>query len=457
MQARHPLIHGILYAGLLVSASSSAQFRADPNLKGSGLDGNYGTYAPRGDCTREPRITVDDSGFTFRYGQHVTHPPTVATAGGWFGRQDTLLAFFPFPTGVTQGESGLEAANPGPLLMALDTQAFTLALSASNPRVPLTPLQQALIKHSPYARCGVPGAASHATGLSTATAPATATPQPDEKPLQINFGKDAIKPSAAQTAAIRRATADDLKDPVHPGQPLYAVAVADLNDDGRPDLLIQYTYASGFCGSTGCSGIILMATPSGYASKGIDLPNCTTVAVLPAMHHGMHDLQYDGDSPIWKWNGKKYDIAKADLPGANAPAWVTRQATGHPMMAVATPIDSTIKNLLVFCEQGTPLLAMVTRMPRPAGSATLTFVFRGWTVNVPLQQNTQETRLWVANLSRSDLPMWLAHRGTDSRTSELARLADMSFLRINGVMEGQISLENSTAATQAALSSCYRY
>jgi hypothetical protein len=100
---------------------------------------------------------------------------------------------------------------------------------------------------------------------------------------------------------------------------------------------------------------------------------------------------------------------------------------------------------------------MVTKMPRSAGPATLTFVFRGWTVNVPLQQNTQATQLWVANLSRSDLPMWLAHRGTSSRTAELARLADQAFLRINGRMEGEISLKNSTAATRAALSGCYRY
>lgn len=451
MQTRHPLIHGILYAGLLVSASSNAQFRADPNLKGSGLDGNYGIYAPRGDCTREPRITVDDSGFTFRYGQHVTHPPTVATAGGGFGRQDTLLAFFPFPTGVTQGKSGLEAAGAGPLLMALDTRAFTLTLSASNPRVPLTPLQQALIKHSPYARCGAPGAASHATGQFAATAADTGV-----RKINVSQPADQIKPTAAQTTAIRRAAAADIKEFNHPEQRGYVVAQADLNNDGRPDLLVRYDDMA-FCGSHGCSGVIVMATPNGYSGKAISLPNFYgEIDILPTKHGGMHDLQF-GDSPIWKWNGKEYAIAKADLPGANAPAWVTRQATGHPMMAVATPIDSTIKNLLVFCERSTPLLAVVTKMPRPAGPATLTFVFRGWTVNVPLQQNTQETRLWVANLSRSDLPMWLAHRGTNSQTSELARLADMSFLRINGAMEGQVSLKNSTAATQAALSSCYRY
>jgi hypothetical protein len=297
-------------------------------------------------------------------------------------------------------------------------------------------------------------ALTFAAAVTLAPSSAAATAAATAK--KINFDKDAIKPTPAQDAAIRHAAAADIKDFNHPEQGGYSVALADLNDDGRADLLVHYDDMA-FCGSSGCSGVIVMAIAHGYASKAIDLPNFYgRIDVLADKHHGMHDLQYDGNSPIWRWNGKEYDVAKAEQPGANAPAWETRQATGHPMMAVATPIDSTIKNLLVFCEQGTPLLAMVTKMPRSAGPATLTFVFRGWTVNVPLQQNTQATQLWVANLSHSDLPMWLAHRGTNSRTAELARLADQAFLRINGRMEGEISLKNSTAATRAALSGCYR-
>ena len=275
--------------------------------------------------------------------------------------------------------------------------------------------------------------------------------------VRIDFSKDAIKPTPAQTAAIRRATASDLKEALHPDQPLYSVALADLNDDKRPDLLIQYTYASGFCGSTGCSGVIVMATSNGYSSKTIGLPNFGgEIDVLPTLHQGMHDVRY-GDSPVWKWNGKEYDIAKADLPGSNAPPWQTRQATGHPLMAVATPIDSTIKNLLLFCEPGHPLLAMVTTTPLTEDKVTLTFAFRGWTVNVPMQRNPQAATLWTADLSRSELPRWLAHRGSNATTSELAGLATESFLRINGQLQGEISLEGSTQATQAALGACYRY
>ncbi len=235
------------------------------------------------------------------------------------------------------------------------------------------------------------------------------------------------------------------------------MAVADLNDDGRPDLLVQFSNIS-FCGRSGCSGVIVMATPNGYVRKPIGLPNFGgEIDVLPTKHHGMHDLRFNGDSPVWQWNGKEYDVAKADLPQSNAPAWQTRQAAGHPLMAVATLIDSTIRNLLVFCEQGHPLLAIVTKMPRPEGPVTLTFVFRGWSANVPMQRNRQTEMLWTADLSRSELPQWLAHRGTNATTSKLAGLATQSFVRINGDMQGEISLEHSTQATQAALGACYRY
>ena len=465
MQARHPLIQTILYAGLFVSASSSAQFRADPDLKGSGLGGNYGTYAPRGDCTREPRITVDDSGFTFRYGQHATRPPAVASAGGYFGRQDTLLAFFPFPTGIKRGESGLEAADPGPVLIALDTQANTLTLSASNPGVQLTPLQKVLIKQSPYARCGASAVASHAGGLPAAAATAAAYPQ------KLGFGAAAPKPTPAQAAAILHAAASDIRDFNHPEHPDYALALADLNDDGRTDLLVQYADGA-FCGSSGCSGVIVMAEPDGYSRTATGLPNFYgRIDVLADKHHGMHDLRFD-DGPVWTWNGKDYSFAKGAAAAPSAPArpsrtdtsaassgrqaWQTREAAGRTLaMVVAT--DSVIKTISVFCDQGKPVLAMLVKARPPAGAVMLTFDFRGYPVVVPMGQGNREGTLWLSDLSRSDLPVWFTHRGSDASKEAFARIASEASLQINGGTQGRISLANSTATTRAALSGCYRY
>lgn len=272
---------------------------------------------------------------------------------------------------------------------------------------------------------------------------------------KIEFAKDAIRPTATQAAAIRRAAASDIAEFIHHDQKGYVVAEADLNDDGRPDLLVQYDDIA-FCGASGCSGVIVMATANGYSGAPIDLPNFYgEIDILPSSHQGMHDLRY-GDSPVWVWNGKEYGVAKADMPGADAPSWETRQGAGRTV-ALAAPTESVIKTVSVFCNQGTPVLAMVVKARPPAGPVTMTWIFRGWTVNVPMVQGNRDATLWMSDLSRSELPLWLAHRGNTSTTSELSRLATESFLRINGGMQGEVSLKNSASATQAALGSCYRY
>jgi hypothetical protein len=147
-----------------------------------------------------------------------------------------------------------------------------------------------------------------ALAAGTAPAPFGAAEAAAAGVVKINVGNNAIKPAPAQTAAIRHAAAADIKEFNHPQNDDWNVAVADLNDDGRPDLLVQYTSDSSFCGSSGCSGVIVMATAHGYAGKAIGLPNFYgEIDILPTQHHGMHDLRF-GDSPVWTWNGEEYDV-----------------------------------------------------------------------------------------------------------------------------------------------------
>src|SRR3546814_7907833 len=62
-----------LAIGLAMLASGNADAATLENLEGQGLDSLYGTYVPRGDCKREPRVTVDDSGFAYAYAGKTTH------------------------------------------------------------------------------------------------------------------------------------------------------------------------------------------------------------------------------------------------------------------------------------------------------------------------------------------------------------------------------------------------
>ena len=115
-------------------------------------------------------------------------------------------------------------------------------------------------------------------------------------------------PTAAQKAAVNRAFAAEVRrqdGALTKG--FSVVGQADLNGDGRPDLIL-ITKDEGFCGAAGCSMFALLRTAKGYAAKGIDLATAYGgVTVLATVHRGMHDLKYDGsDGYVFKWNGKEY-------------------------------------------------------------------------------------------------------------------------------------------------------
>lgn len=121
------------------------------------------------------------------------------------------------------------------------------------------------------------------------------------------------QPTAAEAAVVRRdlggSIGKEWSDYERSGHRIgFTVGHADLNGDGRADLLILLNDSGfGYCGSGGCAGYAILATPQGYAPKPIELAYFFEKAiVLPAVHRGMHDLRYDDGRKVFAWNGSQY-------------------------------------------------------------------------------------------------------------------------------------------------------
>lgn len=117
-------------------------------------------------------------------------------------------------------------------------------------------------------------------------------------------------PTAAETAAARRALPGDFKDAEriehHP--PTFTVGLADLNGDGKPDLIIHFDDPLE-CGMQDCSAYALLAVPGGYSTHPITLalfPPGATITVLDSVHHGMRDLRFDDSTYVFRWTGTAY-------------------------------------------------------------------------------------------------------------------------------------------------------
>ena len=109
-------------------------------LQGSGFEHIYGSYAPGGDCAREPRVTIADAGMSFHARGRTVTATRIEYAASFFGGsyEGVALAFFPFP----QSDRDL-----GPVLMYVNEgeQPGTVRIEAgAEPGQQLDPFHAAL-------------------------------------------------------------------------------------------------------------------------------------------------------------------------------------------------------------------------------------------------------------------------------------------------------------------------
>jgi hypothetical protein len=142
-----PVLSGVAFALLLCNSAHGVTLG---NLKDAQLDNIHGTYAPGGDCRREPRIMVDESGLAFSHAGNTTHSGNIEYALTFGGPEYAGISRWIFPFPVDDNDFGrvLLTFNP-------NEKAGTLAAEADlGPGQRLSALQAALVASSPYARCG---------------------------------------------------------------------------------------------------------------------------------------------------------------------------------------------------------------------------------------------------------------------------------------------------------------
>jgi len=118
-------------------------------LKDSQLTDLYGIYAPGGDCKREPRIKVDDSGLAYEYAGQATHSTSIEYALTYGGPDYAGISRWMFPFPVSDNDVGR-------VLMIFNPEEKPGTLKAE-PNLGLgehmSEFQAALVKASPYAKC----------------------------------------------------------------------------------------------------------------------------------------------------------------------------------------------------------------------------------------------------------------------------------------------------------------
>jgi hypothetical protein len=144
---RSSLIRRVLASSLTLGLATAGAVEVT-NLKG--LDDIYGTYAPAGDCKREPRIVVDVTGLGFESGGRTEKASRVEYAASYGGQDYSGIQRVIFPFSGANGWPVIMYFNydekPGALVIEGHDEGFQggPALSARN---------RALVTGSPYARC----------------------------------------------------------------------------------------------------------------------------------------------------------------------------------------------------------------------------------------------------------------------------------------------------------------
>ena len=398
-------------------------------LKREGLGKIYGSYAPGGDCKRQPLLVIDDPGFTFTVAGRTVTQSRIEYAVSYMGPdyEGISLVFFPFP----KSEDDL-----GPVLMMVNHEEHPGVVRFESNLAPgqkLQEMQSALIA-SRLLRCA---------GTARTIAPV---------PAQVREPVVPATPAkwtnlAGLLGRYLGPTGASSVDLLVNGS-IAATIKAQVN--GRFDALVNNLTVSS---PLQRQGSIYYLSGNAPHRGGEEQAYILIDAARRAVQIGLWEK---GKLMVYAPKGSRIPLP-ADIaallsrsPGEDAVAlpgtpWelVPTESQG-PIAYVEAAGSISYRAFSVFCQSGRPMLAALLTKSTSGESHTVTWNFAGRLVDVVVSRGNKEGTYWQGSLAASPL------------ISMLAKASGSAMLRFDGQLEGEALMKGSGQALRTALNKCVR-
>ncbi len=138
---------------------------------------------------------------------------------------------------------------------------------------------------------------------------------------------DEAPPPALDTAVAAYAAGKGMN-----GKPSYSFALVDLNGDHRDDAVVLLT-GPDWCGSGGCTMLVLRATPHGFVKISGSTLSSAPVRVSAEKSHGWRNLIVNtkGKDALMRYDGRRYPLNPSTQPAA------TKAQVGAATIVIAEP------------------------------------------------------------------------------------------------------------------------
>ena len=423
----------VFLAGIFLGLPGVAGAVTLTSLKGMDLEGSYGSYAPRGDCSRGASLEINETGFTFKASGQTVKSTRFEYAASFLGPtyEGVSAVFFPFPVNANDFGRVILTVND-------DEKRGVVRLEADvAPGQRLDPFKSALVSQSPLLLCKGSGPASAASKAPLQARPVLGKPTPLAwTNLASSIGKFQ---SDSDPNGIDLLTSGPIADAIR-------------SRLGRKiDLL-----ASNLSAISGLQrqGSLYWVTGNAPHQGGVEQAYVLLDANRRAVQIGLWEK---GKLTVYAPQGGRLpvpqDIARllmdsppedaVPLPGT---AWEVVPVQGRaPMAYVDVAASPNIKSFSLFCEGNRPMMAMLLNKPATVPRVTVTWNFAGRLIDIPTGRANAQSTFWQANLTGSQLiPMLLRQNGS-------------VMLRINGRLEGEALLAGAPLALRTAMRTCVKF